>query len=112
VWLNYAEEIKNKTPRIHNYLKTHEPELLDNFEVRIKLDNNSQEAAFREKVFDKLVSHLRKTLNNYSIELLLGIDASQQLAVKSYTNKDKLKHLLDKNNKLKLLQEKFGLDLE
>jgi len=57
----------------------------------------------------ELMDHLRKNLNNDFIKLNTQV-MEQDDKKMIYTNKEKFKHLADKNKQLKLLQEKLGLD--
>jgi len=57
----------------------------------------------------ELMDHLREKLNNDFIKLNTQV-MEQDDKKMIYTNKEKFKHLADKNKQLKLLQERLGLD--
>ncbi|TDN97191.1 hypothetical protein [Sunxiuqinia elliptica] len=84
------------------------PELLENFKLRLKIDNSVQ-AEEINKIKPDLVSWLRKELRNTSIELITDI-VVQEVEYKPYSETEKLNEMVKKNPNLALMKQRFNLD--
>jgi DNA polymerase-3 subunit gamma/tau len=85
-----------------------QPELVDDLVVKIKL-NSSVQIETVDGLKSELMPYLRDKLNNDALKLEaeLQLDESKPLI---YTPAEKFKYLSEKHPKLKVLQEKLGLD--
>lgn len=95
---------------IYNTLIKSKPKLVNDTDIQLVLDNNTQDHYLTEIKVD-LLSHLRKGLQNYSISLSVEITEAEK--VKSlYTPDEKFKHMAEINPTIVELKKRFGLDLE
>ncbi|MDH5599080.1 MAG: DNA polymerase III subunit gamma/tau, partial [Cyclobacteriaceae bacterium] len=71
--------------------------------------SNSVQLEFFNEIKSDIATYLRKQLNNRGINIVSKIEEikTEELL---YTNKEKFEFLLSKNNSLRLMTEKFGLD--
>jgi DNA polymerase-3 subunit gamma/tau len=111
-WQAFTQTIEQSLPRLYQVLKTHQPEKRSEQILVLKLDNISQQKDFMEKVHSKLMGALKKSLNNYQIELTVEVleEISNQQLV--YTASDKFNYLAEQNELLHKLKQNFNLDLE
>ncbi len=111
-WESFNKQIENNMPRVYQMLKVHQPVLQENASIALILNNQSQQKTLQDQVLDQLLRHLKTSLENYTLEINISIDSQQTVKQQSYTNSDKFKYLLDKNEKLDELKQRFGLDFE
>jgi DNA polymerase-3 subunit gamma/tau len=107
-WKQFAEE-KRKGGKQQEFLVLSQlPELVDQHTVQIKL-NSSVQIDTVDRLKSDLMPFLRNKLHNdgLKLEAELELDDSKPLI---YTPAEKFKYLAEKHPKLKLLQEKLGLD--
>jgi hypothetical protein len=84
------------------------PELRDNFQLYLEVDNSFQLEAINLKK-PELMSFLRSELKNSKVELLIEVSAK----IKKpgiYTETDRFEAMVKKNPSLKKLKQKFNLD--
>ncbi|MEQ8624903.1 MAG: DNA polymerase III subunit gamma/tau [Vicingaceae bacterium] len=111
-WSKLAERIKADQAEgssiVYAAMINHEPELKDDFNVELSVDNKSQLEEMNLKRTD-LHDFLRKNLKNGGIELSFKIQKSKKLK-KAYTDEEKFNKLAEKNPHLLTLKEKLDLD--
>lgn len=97
---------------MYQVLKTHLPEQKAEHQLRVKLDNVSQQKDFMEKVHSRLTAYLKEQLKNSLIKLEVEVveELSNQQLV--YTATDKYNYLAEKNELLHKLKQNFNLDFE
>jgi hypothetical protein len=84
--------------------------LLDGNTIELKT-KSSLEKEILDRFEADLLMHLRKSLKNSTIQILLSLDEAIE-SNKLYTSRDKLQHMIGQNENLKLLQDALGLDYE
>lgn len=106
MWKEYADQRKSQVAEYHLLMQ---PFTLsgDNM-ITLSLTNPVEEPLLQSMKID-LLTYLRERLNNSQIQLQ-GILQQYEVKKRAYTNKEKFEYLAEKNQFLKLLQEKFGLD--
>jgi DNA polymerase-3 subunit gamma/tau len=107
-WQEFAES-KRKQGKQQEYLVLgQQPELVDELTLKIKL-NSSVQIDTVDNLKSELMPFLRNNLKNdgLKLEAELHMNESKPLI---YTPAEKFKYLSDKHPKLKVLQEKLGLD--
>lgn len=105
---NLAEMYKEKKPRLHAIFKDCAPQLKDNFEVEITLQNSLQEEAINE-VKSGFVNYLRKQLHNSNINVTTKIATAQPQNL-VYTDADKYRFLNNQNPNLEEFRKELNLD--
>ena len=107
-WSLFAEKLKiNKKINAYNIFTRHQPIKKDN-KLVIELVSLSEKAEFQDIQID-LLNCMKTNLknNNISIEICLTQKENKNLI---FTKKDKYQYFLEKNENLKLLQEKLELN--
>jgi DNA polymerase III subunit gamma/tau len=108
IWKKLAESMKDESHSLFVAMSHEEPRLLSNFTIEVTLDNPIQEESLHERK-SELLSHLRKELNNYSIQITTRIREAT-VEQKAYLPADKFKKLTDKNPEIIRLQKDLDLD--
>ncbi|WKD86772.1 DNA polymerase III subunit tau [Polaribacter huanghezhanensis] len=85
------------------------PVLNENFTISLTLPNSLMQNQI-EKEKPKLIKHLRSTLNNYGIELLIIVNETVTKKF-AYTPQEKYEKLLEKNPVMAKLKDVFKLDV-
>jgi hypothetical protein len=111
-WQHFTNSVEKDMPRIYQMLKANEPLLEDNFTIKLMLENQSQEKVLMERAHAKLMVHLKTTLKNGAIKLIIELGKNQSANNIVYTATDRFKYLADINDKLNILKQKFDLDFE
>jgi DNA polymerase-3 subunit gamma/tau len=110
VWLYYTESIAQQYPNFYSILSTRKPQLKENFNIELQIDNRAQELTLKERKGD-LLDFLRGELRNQKIQLeTILIESISQS--KPYTAEDKYRAMVGKNPALKTLKESLDLELE
>ena len=112
-WKKFAEQIKSK-PRLYNMLLSKTPEISNNNQIVISLENQLQKEIL-EKEYNKLLFFLRKELQNDNISLETQIKEKGEETVKDkrlYTVEEKYQHLKQKNQLLDKLKKDLDLDFD
>jgi len=108
-WTEFAE-IHEDNKHIYNTLIKNKPNLINDTDLVLTLDNNTQEHYLNEIRTD-LLTHVRKGLQNFAISLNIEITAKEE--VKSlYTPDEKYKHMAEINPIIVDLKKRMDLDLE
>ncbi len=84
------------------------PFLLQDYIVKFEVENSVQQDQFRS-LKPEIIGFLRRSLNNDSIDVHIEI-VKNTSEVKILTEDQKLKAMIQKNNALQLLKNKFNLD--
>ena len=108
IWNMFTQTLKdNKKTNAYNIFTRHTPRKINNT-ISVELVSLSEKAEFEDTKSD-LVNYLKTNLknNNISIEINITNKEDNNLII---TKKDKFQYLYDKNNNLKLFQEKLELN--
>lgn len=103
----YADEIKIDKSAFAATLNNHKPELLDNNNVVLTLDNKVQDD---KSELNKLLGFIKKELDNNQIKLQVKIIKKDDIQ-KAYTTEDKFKKMAKKNPALVDLKAQLDLDI-
>ena len=87
------------------------PTILENYQIELLIDNHSQEEFFQEERTE-LVSFLRKSLRNYTLNVHVKFDENVATGEVAYTNKEKYQKMVEKNPGLDDFRKQLGLELE
>lgn len=107
-WKAYSEFlIKTGNKSLASILTASKPKL-ENFHIHYALPNSLMGDQL-ERIRPKILKYLRETLNNFSIDLTVTIEASE---VKKfvYTPQEKYEKLVENNPDIALLKNVFKLD--
>lgn len=112
-WLEFAELMDAKGKGgMHATLSKYKPVLDEaTFVVSFDVDSDLQKIEFQQQSQD-FMSFLRKSLNNYSIQLSLNVLALEDSVKVHLGSKDKFLKMVEKNAALDLLRDQFNLDIE
>jgi len=110
LWLEYAKTIEKKGKiSLFRLFSEQFPKIDDNFLLNFPVESQAlAEDLQTEK--PELLTFLRKSLNNYGINIdfpVIAVDEGKIL----YTPQDKLKHMLEKHPKLMYMKKHLDLDL-
>lgn len=109
-WKSYAEDQKNADPRTYSTLSAYQPTLKEGRMIEFPVSNPLQEELMRN-IKIKLLTYLRKNLNNFSLDIVTVITEKVESS-KLYTAEDKFEHMAKKNPELFKLKQQFNLDFE
>jgi len=109
-WDLLTETLKSGLPHLYSMLKARQPKLSANHAVEFTVDNKILADEFNQKR-GELTDFLRKSLNNYKIELKARIVENHN-DLKPYTDKEKYERMVVKNPALNNLREQLDLDIE
>jgi DNA polymerase III subunit gamma/tau len=109
-WDLYTETLKSGLPHLYSMLKARQPKLSANNAIEFTVDNKILADEFNQKR-GELTDFLRKSLNNYKIELKARIVENHN-DLKPYTDKEKYERMVEKNPALNNLREQLDLDIE
>lgn len=113
IWQELAESYRKKEEiSFSATLKLNDPTVVSESKIEYHIANSVQEQDFKERYQDCL-NFLRKKLNNY--ELTIDVKKAEGKDLQkagAYTDKEKVKLMMEKNESLKNLIEKFGLEPE
>lgn len=109
-WAELTEKFV-KQQRLYVALKANNPQMIDNRNAELKVTNKSLEQAL-VKLQSRIVSFLRKELQNSGFELNIQVETKNDNENSNflYTDRDKYKYLVQKNPKLEDLKNTFDLD--
>jgi DNA polymerase-3 subunit gamma/tau len=108
-WNKYIVTLENKGKyNLASILSIDVPKLNNNT-IHLTYPNETNKVEIERHQY-KLLSFLRKKLNNFSIDL--SIDINEELEKKyAYTPKEKYEKLIEKNSNLDTLRKTFDLDI-
>lgn len=111
-WRRFAFVMKDEGKEtFFSALTRREPIPLDDHLYRLEVDNQVQVDYIRPQI-SELLNFLRKTTNNYGIEVKIELTENPEEEVKYLTGKDKFAKLARKNPNLHTLKNTFNLDIE
>ena len=110
LWLEYAKIIETKGKiSLFRLFSEQFPKIDDNFLLHFPVESQAlAEDLQTEK--PELLTFLRKSLNNYGINIDFPVIAVEESKI-LYTPQDKLKHMLEKHPKLMYMKKHLDLDL-
>lgn len=109
-WNTLAEQMKEESQGLFLAMTKYEPKINKEGVVRVTIDNMVQNDLIQERKAE-LLSHLRKELNNYSIQIETGLMENQQQQ-KAYLPKEKFEKLMEKNPEVGRLKKELDLDYD
>lgn len=110
LWGQFIERTESKGKKIlASSLATDTPKLEDGHFIRIELPNSTMKKEVERDQLG-LMTFLRKSLNNYSLQLRISVneESAKQYA---FTPEEKYQKLKEKNPAIDLLRQTFDLDL-
>ena len=109
-WSDFVQKLDTEGRKIlASNLSTDLPKLLDESTISIELPNSTMKKEI-EREQHELMLHLKKNLNNYSINLKVIVN--EETAKKyAFTPEEKYNKLREKNPTIDLLRKTFDLDL-
>ena len=111
-WRRFAFVMKDKGKEtFFSTLTRREPIQLDDHVYRLEVDNQVQVDYIKPQL-SELLGFVRKTVNNYGIEVHVELTENPEEEVKFLTGKDKFAKLARKNPNLHTLKNTFNLDIE
>ncbi len=108
-WKEMADNLKNESHSLYIAFTKNKPRLIDGNQVEILIDNMVQESEIKEKKI-KILSFLRKKLENKHINISAKIKPGDSKQTKAYLPEEKFKLLSDKNPNILSLKDKLKLD--
>ena len=111
-WNKFAE-VKKKEGKMGLYttLTKSSPILKNDFNVDFHLDSAVQKMDLQKET-PYLLEHLRKELNNGSIQIHLHVSELENQKISQLTSRERFFQMAEKNPDLHLFKEEFDLDLE
>ncbi len=109
-WNALAEQMKEESQGLFLAMTKYEPKINKEGVVRVAIDNMVQNDLIQERK-SELLNHLRKELNNYSIQIETGLMENQQQQ-KAYLPREKFEKLLEKNPEVGRLKKELDLDYD
>jgi len=110
LWIEFAGKLRIDKPHLFSLMTTRTPELKNEREIHIQLDNKLLEEEFHS-IRGELMSFLRSSLNNYKIDIQTQV-IENHTALKPYTDKEKFEQMAAKNPEIQTLREQLDLDIE
>ena len=111
VWNEYADEIQKQGKHsLYSTLTKRVPEVRENNELELTIDNKVQEKEIDEEK-QKLSAYLKEHLGLTQISItttIIKVDEEK----KPYTSIEKFKRMAEKNPSISKLKEKLDLDID
>lgn len=111
VWLQYAEKIQEKAPRLNHVFSVNKPKLINETELLLKLENQNLANAVNS-IITELIPFLKKELNNKNISLKIKVEEKPKSEEVPYTNEEKFKKMVESNPALFDLKDQLNLDFK
>lgn len=110
-WHAFAARVKAEGKmNLFTIFSSEAPKMLRPYVFEVVVENKILDQEFRDDK-PQLMNYLRKSLNNYDIEVNTRID--EQVRVKRpYTSQEKYQYMATKNPKLAELRQRFNLDFD
>ncbi len=100
---------KEKFTALTALLANQSPEITEDFNLKLKIQNESQQEKILS-IADDFLAELRKGVNNFSIQLRFELIAQEEIKRKVFTVEDKYRIMAEKNPNLIELRRRLGLD--
>jgi len=111
-WKQFAFQMKeNGMETFYHALIKREPHHLEEEKFGIEVDNQIQ-IDYISPILGDFIDFLRKSLNNYRVEVILILSENPNKDIKYLTGKDKFNALARRNPNLHTLKNLFNLDIE
>ena len=111
-WNKFAEAKKKEGKMgLYTTLTKSSPILKNDFNVDFHLDSAVQKMDLQKET-PYLLEHLRKELNNGSIQIHLHVSELENQKISQLTSRERFFQMAEKNPDLHLFKEEFDLDLE
>ncbi|MBK7964380.1 MAG: DNA polymerase III subunit gamma/tau [Bacteroidetes bacterium] len=111
-WNMYSNQMKaNGKHQLHTTMATHTPSIQGNYQIELLIDNPAQQELFQEERVE-LVNFMRKSLNNYLVNVYVKMNENVSSGEVAYTNKEKYQKMVEKNPGLDDFRKQLGLELE
>ena len=108
-WDNFSEKLKiNKQINSHNIFERYYP-IKDENKLLLQVISLSEKSAI-EETKDEFTKYIREKLNNDYITLSIILTKKEERNM-LYTNEEKYKHIVAKNNKVQILKDKLDLNI-
>jgi DNA polymerase-3 subunit gamma/tau len=112
VWLEFAGNLRQESPRISGQLESHLPQISENNSVLIRLSNAALKEEFDKKYKTGLSMFLADIFKPAVFEIISGVEEAENEDPVYYTDEQKYARLASKNPALKDLRRTFNLDFE
>ncbi len=112
VWLEFAGNLRQESPRISGQLESHLPQISDNNSIAIKLSNAALKEEFDKKYKTVLSLFLTDIFGPLGFEIISTVEEEEHVDPVYYTDEQKYARLASKNPALKDLRRTFNLDFE
>jgi len=110
-WKTYAERLKeNNKTNLYITLTKNDPQLKENYQIELTLDNSAQEEVLTDEKIN-LLDYLRKELKNTQITLKTTVDSGDQ-DERPITPRDRYIKLAEKNPNIDKLRQQLDLDID
>ena len=112
VWRQYAFQVKDEGQEtFYNALVKRDPLIEKNDVLKLFVENQIQ-VDYIKPLLNKLISFIRKSLQNYNITIEIELTENPVEDIKLMHRKDKFKAMAKKNPNLNTLKNLFNLDIE
>ena len=109
-WTDFSDDLnRNKKTNLYNIFNRHIPKKNNN-DIILEVISLSEKSAV-EEIKGNLLIFLKRKLKNDSINLAVFIKEEKEEKNMLYTKEEKYKHILEQNNKIKLLKDKLDLNI-
>jgi DNA polymerase III subunit gamma/tau len=111
-WKLYSDQMKSEGKhQMFSTMGTYIPTIQSNYQIEWMIDNPAQQEMFQEERVE-LVNFLRKSLNNYLVNVYVKLNENITSGEVAYTNKEKYQKMVEKNPGLDDFRKQLGLELE
>ena len=113
VWNSYLAKQQNEQPSVYSVLFKANPELKENYAVRLTVPNRfvSEDLLSGSKEKD-LLDYLRAGLKNTSIHFIIQVDENMEPSRAIYTPLEKFQEMQKNNPEIANFRKDLDLDLE
>lgn len=112
LWNTYARQMMDEGKmHFHTLLSNRKPMLVQEHQIFLSLDHKVEQDLLNDAKTE-LLTFLRSSLNNYSIDLKTEINIVEDTKPKLYTAKDKFRFMAQKNPQLLELKNRLDLEID
>lgn len=108
IFLKFAEKFKSVKPRLHNLLISCQPKILDNQDIELTFDNPLQAEDF-DSIKKEIEPQIKLFLKSATLQFQIKYTEKKNDA-RMYSVSEKYNLLIQKNENLLKLKQKFNLD--
>lgn len=106
----HTQKLNGQEPVFHAMIKR-DLQQIDDVRYHFEVDNALQKSRM-DAAIGEIMAHLRKELQNYSLEIVIDITKDDTEEVKHLTGKDKFEKMARKNSNLFDFRNRFNLDID